>query len=123
VADVPAADVLNRSVPLAEAGGGRPATFSIREWMEMLHRRRRIFWRTVGGLLLLCVLYCLVAPNQYEASAKVVLRMQPASALSVGSAGDCSSVDFEHAVAVGDAGECAAQRAAGVAGDYRNEAV
>ena len=86
MADVPAADVLNRSVPLAEAGAGRPATFSIREWMEMLHRRRRIFWRTVGGLLLLCVLYCLVAPNQYEASAKVVLRMQPASALSVGAA-------------------------------------
>jgi polysaccharide export outer membrane protein len=38
---------------------------------------------TVGGLLLLCVAYCLAAPNQYEASARVALRMQPASSLTV----------------------------------------
>lgn len=36
-----------------------------------------------GGLLLLCLLYCLIAPNQYEASAKVALRTGPASALSL----------------------------------------
>ena len=36
-----------------------------------------------GGLLLLCLLYCLIAPNQYEASAKVALRTAPASALSL----------------------------------------
>ena len=38
----------------------------------------------VGGLLLLCLLYCFVAPNQYEASAKVVLRQAPASSISLG---------------------------------------
>ncbi|MDR3725756.1 MAG: SLBB domain-containing protein [Terracidiphilus sp.] len=49
--------------------------------------RRRLAASTVGGLLLLCLLYCLIAPNQYEASAKVELRTSPASALSLGGAG------------------------------------
>ena len=37
----------------------------------------------VGGLLLACLAYCLVAPNQFEASAKVALRTAPASVLSL----------------------------------------
>jgi polysaccharide export outer membrane protein len=37
----------------------------------------------VGGLLLLCLLYCIVVPNQYEASAKLALRPAPASSLSM----------------------------------------
>jgi polysaccharide export outer membrane protein len=36
----------------------------------------------VGGLLLLCLLYCLIAPNQYEATARVALRTSPASPLN-----------------------------------------
>jgi polysaccharide export outer membrane protein len=52
----------------------------------MIHRRRRIFFATVGGVLFLCLLYCLIAPNQYEASAKIALRMQPASSLTLGAA-------------------------------------
>jgi polysaccharide export outer membrane protein len=40
----------------------------------------------VVGLLLLCLLYCLLAPNQYEASARVELRTSPASSLSLGGA-------------------------------------
>jgi uncharacterized protein involved in exopolysaccharide biosynthesis len=44
----------------------------------MLRRRRQIA-SILGGLLLLCVLYCLVAPNQYEAIARVELRTAPAS--------------------------------------------
>jgi len=35
----------------------------------------------LGGLLLLCLLYCLIAPNQYDATAKVALRQSPASTL------------------------------------------
>jgi uncharacterized protein involved in exopolysaccharide biosynthesis len=31
----------------------------------------------------LCLLYCLIAPNQYEASARVALRASPASSLSL----------------------------------------
>jgi polysaccharide export outer membrane protein len=36
-----------------------------------------------GALLLLCLLYCLIAPNQYEAAARVELRTAPVSALSL----------------------------------------
>jgi polysaccharide export outer membrane protein len=43
----------------------------------------------VGGLLLICLLYCLVAPNQYEATARVALRTSPASSLSL-DAGEAS---------------------------------
>jgi polysaccharide export outer membrane protein len=48
-----------------------------------MFRRRRLFVAVVGGLLLLCLLYCLIAPNQYEASASVALRTSPASSLSL----------------------------------------
>jgi polysaccharide export outer membrane protein len=56
---------------------------SLRALWEVLARRRRMIAFVVGGLLLLCLLYCLVAPNQYEASASVALRTSPASALSL----------------------------------------
>jgi polysaccharide export outer membrane protein len=35
----------------------------------------------LGGMLLLCLLYCLIAPNQYDATARVSLRQAPASSL------------------------------------------
>jgi polysaccharide export outer membrane protein len=60
---------------------------SLRELWAVLARRRRVFFSIEGGLLLLCLLYCLIAPNQYEASAKVALRTAPASALSLDAAG------------------------------------
>jgi polysaccharide export outer membrane protein len=53
------------------------------ELWEVLVRRRRLVGWVVGGLLLACLLYCLIAPNQYEASAKVALRTSPVSALSL----------------------------------------
>jgi polysaccharide export outer membrane protein len=46
-------------------------------------RRRKLAALVVGGLLTLCLLYCLIAPNQYEAVAKVELRTSPASSLSL----------------------------------------
>lgn len=50
---------------------------------------------TVGGLLLACLLYCLIAPNQYEATAKVALRTSPASSLSLdGAEGTASASVF-----------------------------
>jgi polysaccharide export outer membrane protein len=57
---------------------------SIRELGEVLARRRRLVGSVVVGLLLACLLYCLIAPNQYEASARVELRATPISALSLG---------------------------------------
>jgi polysaccharide export outer membrane protein len=46
-------------------------------------RRRRLLLGIEGGLLLLCLLYCLIAPNEYDARASVELRASPASALSL----------------------------------------
>jgi polysaccharide export outer membrane protein len=46
-------------------------------------RRRWLFAAILGGLLLACLLYCLIAPNQYEARAKVALRTAPASTLGI----------------------------------------
>ena len=67
------------------AGAGRhSSSTSFRELLDVLVRRRLLVVALVGGLLLLCLAYCLVAPNQYEASAKVALRMGPASSLSLG---------------------------------------
>jgi polysaccharide export outer membrane protein len=50
---------------------------------ELLVRRRRFVGSLVGGLPLVCLLYCLIAPNQYEAVASVALRTSPASPLSL----------------------------------------
>jgi polysaccharide export outer membrane protein len=49
----------------------------------VLVRRRLLVVSVVAGLLLACLLYCLIAPNQYEASARVALCTSPASALSL----------------------------------------
>jgi len=51
-------------------------------WRVLLRRRHFVGW-VVGGLLLACLLYCLIAPDQYEATARVALRQAPASALSL----------------------------------------
>ena len=70
--------------PHARPGhGARNSTRTLRELWEVLVRRRRLVGGVVGGLLLACLLYCLIAPNQYEASARVALRTSPASALSL----------------------------------------
>ncbi|MGA2635248.1 MAG: SLBB domain-containing protein [Terracidiphilus sp.] len=59
------------------------STTSLRALWEILARRLRMIASVVGGLLLLCLLYCLIAPNQYEATARVALRTSPASSLSL----------------------------------------
>src|SRR5580698_4612414 len=56
---------------------------SLRELLAVLSRRRRVFLGIEGSLLLLCLLYCLIAPSQYEAGAKVALRTAPESALNL----------------------------------------
>jgi polysaccharide export outer membrane protein len=45
--------------------------------------RRRTVGSIVGGLLLACLLYCLVAPKEYEARARVALRIVSATPLSL----------------------------------------
>jgi polysaccharide export outer membrane protein len=60
----------------------------------VLVRRRLLAGSILGGLLLLCLLYCLVAPNQYEASAKVALRQSPASSLRLEAADPLATVSL-----------------------------
>lgn len=56
---------------------------SLRDLGQTLMRRRRLALSIVVGLLLACLLYCLVAPNQYDAQASVELRTSPVSALNL----------------------------------------
>lgn len=67
---------------------------SLRQLAAVLWRRRRLVVGVEGGLLLLCLLYCLIAPNQYEASARVALRTAPASALSMDAAGPLAAASI-----------------------------
>ncbi len=59
------------------------ASTSLRALWEVLVRRRRAVLGIEGGLLLACLLYCLIAPDEYEARARVALRLAPASSLSL----------------------------------------
>ncbi|HVU47585.1 MAG TPA: SLBB domain-containing protein [Terracidiphilus sp.] len=64
----------------------RHDTTSLRELWRSIWRQRRVVFGVESGLLLLCLLYCLIVPNQYEASARVELRTAPASPLNLGPA-------------------------------------
>jgi len=71
------------STPLLAGGGAHTSSRSFPELWQVLVRRRRLVGVVLGGLLLLCMLYCLIAPNQYEATARVALRTAAASPLSL----------------------------------------
>jgi uncharacterized protein involved in exopolysaccharide biosynthesis/protein involved in polysaccharide export with SLBB domain len=66
--------------------GQRSRSVSLRDLWRALVGRRRLIFLIEGGLLSLCLVYCLIAPNQFEASGKVELRTAPASSLNLGSA-------------------------------------
>ena len=86
MADFPLPDIERKSRPASEMSRGESSSYSIRDLVGLFHRRRHFLLGTIGGLLLLCLIYCLIAPNQYEASARVALRMQPTSSLTVDAA-------------------------------------
>lgn len=67
---------------------------TLRELLELFVRRWRLLAAIEGGLLLACLLYCLIAPNQYEATAKVALRTAPASALGIEAASPLTSASI-----------------------------
>ena len=81
--DSPETEVVSRPHPVNDRACENSSSYSFRELVYLLQRRRRFFAGTVTGLLLLCLLYCMIAPNQYEASARVALRMQPGSSLTL----------------------------------------
>jgi len=67
---------------------------SLRELLAVIGRRRRLIAAVEGGLLLACLLYCLVAPNQYEARARVALRTSPVSALTTEASGSLAAASI-----------------------------
>ncbi len=76
-------EVVSGARPRTATHTAWPASTSLRDLWHILWRRRRLIATIEGGLLLLCLLYCLIAPNQYEATAQVELRTAPESALSL----------------------------------------
>jgi uncharacterized protein involved in exopolysaccharide biosynthesis len=70
------------------------ASTSLRELWEAVVRRRRLILATEGGLLLLCLAYCLLAPKQYEAAARVELRTSSVSSLNLGPAENLASASI-----------------------------
>jgi polysaccharide export outer membrane protein len=48
-----------------------------------IHRNRRLFLSIVGTLLGACLLYCLIAPHEYEATARVALHGTQVSMLTL----------------------------------------
>jgi polysaccharide export outer membrane protein len=61
----------------------RPASTSLRDLWRVVRRRRGVVATILGALLVACILYCLIAPNQYEAVGRVELRAAPVSSLSL----------------------------------------
>ena len=73
----------DESAPHSQAEAPPPRSTSLRELGQALWRRRRFIAAIEGSLLVACLLYCLIAPNQYEANARVELRTAPASSLTL----------------------------------------
>jgi len=61
----------------------RASSTSLRALWEVLVRRRLMVVLPVLGLLLACSVYCLIAPREYEATAKVAVRTSPASSINL----------------------------------------
>lgn len=73
----------------------RPSTFvSLLELWAAVRRDWRVFCAVVGSLVVACLMYCLVAPNVYEASGRVALRGSPISELALERNGSTNSGSF-----------------------------
>lgn len=73
---------------------------SLRDLWKVIARRRHTVLGIEGGLLLACLLYCLIAPNQYAAVARVELRTAPASPLVLDEAQPSASILSEAPLAL-----------------------
>jgi len=76
-------DFQNSRAPQTASEVSRAASTSFREVWGIVWRRRKLIAMIEGALLAACLLYCLLAPNEYEAAARVELRATPASSLSL----------------------------------------
>ena len=60
------------------------SSVSLRTLFQIVVRRWRVVSLVIGGLLMACLFYCLVAPREYDARARVALRTTPATSLNFG---------------------------------------
>ena len=86
MADVPISEIHSAQVLRDPRESTSRAFYSLHGLRRTCRRHVRILIGIPGTLLLLCLLYCLVLPNQYEASARVALKLQSASSVSIGAA-------------------------------------
>lgn len=63
------------------SGAAQESLVSLRSLLGLIAHRAPLAVAVVGGMMLLCLLYCFLAPRKYDASAKVELRTTPTSAL------------------------------------------
>ncbi len=67
---------------LPRRASSQPSSTSLRELWLTIRLHQRTFSLIVGSLLVACLAYCLVAPNVYEATARVALRGAAISVLA-----------------------------------------
>lgn len=80
-----------QQVPLTPVSASLAETTSLSSVWDVLVRLRRFVGLVLGGLAAVCLLYCLMAPNQYEAKARVALRTTPESLLGAESPAEIGS--------------------------------
>lgn len=85
----PTADSAASTAPQIRIDSVAPdARVSLRHLRAILHRRRAVFFGVLGLVFAACLVYCLFAPKQFEASARVALRSAPETALNLNGSGD-----------------------------------
>lgn len=85
-------DQLSRARP--EANLSSRSSVSFIELGRVIRRDWRVFGGIVGSSLAACLIYCLVAPRVYEATARVALRGAPMSELALDRNSTASSASF-----------------------------
>jgi len=86
LADAPATPPVLPKPNAAWSGEGasrQDASISLRALWVVLARRKRFAASVIAGFATACLLYCLIAPKQYEASARVALRTSPNAAVQL----------------------------------------
>jgi polysaccharide export outer membrane protein len=78
---VKAQEVASADYNAHDAHPRRDSSVSLRELWRSLRHDARVFLGIVVGMLLVCLIYCVLAPNVYEATAGVALRGAPLSEL------------------------------------------
>ncbi len=84
MAESPASGLESRTFRVPEAEPASAVHRSLGKVIDLFRRRRRFCLSVILSTNLLCLAYCIVAPNTYEASAKVALATQSASNLHIG---------------------------------------